>query len=219
MTTTDNQPTPPPVTGPQPTPPGPVPAAPLAADALVAALAGASKRRASKTKLTSLAQRAQLWPEITDNDLWIRDDKSRKGFTTIPRLMPLFMEVVADASKRVTSSGKSAPAGKALLVLWCRVFDEGLVKIDSEATAAFEAGYTGERKVSTWREHMKVLQALGFIDFKEGPAGPCQYVLLLNPYHATKKLHEKGWIQPVMFTAIVQRAGEVGATDMNDKAA
>lgn len=176
-----------------------------------------TKRRATKTKQTTLALRATLWPEVTDSLLWIRDDRSRKGFTTIPRLMPLFMDVIADASKRVTT-GKSVPAGKSYLVLWCRVFDEGLVKIENEATAAFEAGYAGERNVSTWREHLRVLRELGFVDYKEGAAGPCQYVLLFNPYHATKKLFEKGWVQQVTYTALLQRAGEIGATDLTDGA-
>ena len=67
--------------------------------------------------------RKELWPDITSADLWLRND--RDGFTTIPRTMPHFMELIADVSKRVTT-GKSVPAGKAYLVLWCRVFDEGM---------------------------------------------------------------------------------------------
>jgi hypothetical protein len=158
--------------------------------------------------------RKQLWPEIGDGDLWLRAD--RDGFTTIPRTMPLFMELIADASKRVTT-GKSVPAGKAYLVLWCRVFDEGLVKIEVEAAAALEAGYTGERNVSTWREHLRVLKVLGFIDFKPRMAGPCQFVLLLNPYHAAKALHKKGWVQESAYTALFQRAQEIRATDLEDE--
>ncbi len=173
-----------------------------------------AKKRQSKTKKSVLAMRAQLWPAVTDDMLWLREDLTKKGYTTLPRTMPLFMELINDASKQVTG-GKSVPAGKSYLVLWCRVFDEGMVKIESDASAALEAGYTGERNVSTWREHLRVLKELGFIDYAEGPAGPSQYVLLFNPYHATKKLHEKGWIQKLTFTALYQRAMEIGATDLD----
>lgn len=174
----------------------------------------ATRKRLSKAQKATLSMRKQLWPHITEDDLWLRAD--RNGFTTIPRTMPLFMELIAAASKRVTAGSKSVPAGKAYLVLWCRVFDEGLVKIEVEAAAAKEAGYLGERNVTTWREHLRVLKELGFIDYAAGLAGPCQFVLLLNPYHAVKALHEKGWVQQEAYTTLFQRAQEIGATDLDE---
>jgi hypothetical protein len=173
------------------------------------------KARVTKTAKSALTMRQTLWPDVTDAQLWLRTDRTRKGFTTIPRGMPLFMEIIADASKRV-GTGKSVPAGRSYLVLWCRVFDEGLVKIDDETTAAFEAGYRGERNITTWREHLKVLKDLGFIDFNAGPAGPSQFVLLLNPYHAVKRLQQKGWVQQLNFTALLDRALDIGAIDLNE---
>ena len=97
------------------------------------------------------------------------------------------------------------------------MFDEGLVKIESDATAAMEAGYVGERNVSTWREHLRVLKELGFIDFSAGPAGPNQYILLMNPYHAAKALRAKKWIQELTFIALTQRALDIGAHDLDDE--
>lgn len=126
------------------------------------------------------------------------------------------MELISDVSKRV-ASGKSVPAGKAYLVLWCRVFDEAVVRIDSESSVAREAGYIGERNVTTWREHLRILEELGFIKSAGGMAGPKQFVLLLNPYHAVQKLHEKGWVQQDTYTAIFQRAQEIGAKDLKPK--
>lgn len=172
-----------------------------------------AKKRLSKAQKAALAMRKQLWPSVTDEMLWLRHD--RDGFTTMPRTMPLFMDLIQDVSKQVTT-GKSVPAGKAYLVLWCRVFDEALVKIEVEAVAAMEAGYTGERNVTTWREHLRVLKDLGFIDYAAGPAGPCQFVLLLNPYHAVKALNAKGWVQQLTYTALYQRAMEIGASDLDD---
>lgn len=171
--------------------------------------------RINKMKVASLKLRDQLWPGLENSQLWLREDKDTiKGFTTIPRTMPLLMNLINDASKQVTS-GKAVPAGKAYLVLWCRVFDEGFLKIESEATAALEAGYAGERNVSTWREHMRVLKELGFIDYKPGPAGPCQYILLWNPHRVVRALRAKGWVQDLIYFAIYQRAIEVRATEFD----
>ena len=205
-----------------PEPPPPPPAATPQSVLDAAAIFGASalnekqaKKRASKAKQSSLKMRAHLWPEIQDSALWLREDDTRKGYTTMPRTMPMFVNLIQDVSKHV-ANGKSVPAGKSYLVLWCRVFDEGFLRIDQEATAALEAGYTGERNVTTWREHMRVLKDLGFIDYKPGPAGPCQYVLLLNPYAAVKVLREKALLQEDTYTALLQRALEIGATDLDE---
>jgi hypothetical protein len=212
----------------KPTPPNPQVAVPPPAAAApqsfldAAVIFGATalnerqtKKRASKAKQSSLKMRAHLWPEIKDSALWLREDDTRKGFTTMPRTMPMFVNLIQDVSKHV-ANGKSVPAGKSYLVLWCRVFDEGFLKIDQEATAALEAGYTGERNVTTWRQHMRVLKDLGFIDYKPGPAGPCQYVLLLNPYAAVKALRQKAWLQEDTYTALFQRALEIRATDLDE---
>jgi hypothetical protein len=90
-----------------------------------------------------------------------------------------------------------------------------MVKVTDEAVVAAEAGYTGERKISTWREHMLVLKQLGFIDFKEGPAGPCNYILLFNPYPVVKANKDK--IQSATYTAIYQRALDIGAASDFDE--
>lgn len=174
-----------------------------------------SKRRLTKAKQSALKMRGHLWPGVDEKALWLREDKTRVGFTTMPRTMPLFINLIQDVSKHV-ANGKSIPAGKSYLVLWCRVFDEGMVKIDNEATAALEAGYSGERNVTTWREHMRVLKDLGFIDYKPGPAGPSQYVLLLNPYAVVVALKAQGWVQEETYTALLQRSLEIGATDLDE---
>jgi hypothetical protein len=174
-----------------------------------------TKTRRNKAKESNLKMRQHLWPTHDKDTLWLREDTTRKGYTTMPRTMPLFINLINDISKQVTD-GRSVPAGKSYLVLWCRVFDEGFLKIDSEASAALEAGYAGERNVTTWREHMAVLKQLGFIDCKEGPAGPFQYILLLNPYQVVKALKAKGWVQESAYTALFQRAVDIGASDLTE---
>ena len=171
--------------------------------------------RRNKAKESSVKMREHLWPNLKEDQLWLRTDKTRKGFTTMPRTMPLFVNLINDISKRVTD-GKSVPAGKSYLVLWCRVFDEGFLKIESEAAAALEAGYSGERNVATWREHIGILKKLGFIDCIEGPSGPFQYIVILNPYKVVNALNAKGWVQKTTYTSLFQRAMDIGATDLNE---
>jgi hypothetical protein len=169
-----------------------------------------------KAKKSALTIRKELWPDlemqITLNPAILWNRNVHDGFTSIPRTMPLLMNLINDLSKHVTD-GKSVPAGRSYFVLWCRGFDESLVQIENESTLAFEAGYTGERNVTTWREHLKVLQKLGFIEVKEGPNGPYQYVLILNPYEAIQKLKAKEMIQTVSYMAFLQRSLEIGAID------
>jgi hypothetical protein len=163
-------------------------------------------KRRSKAADASLKMRAHLWPDLKPSELWDRHTKS--GFTTVPRTMPMLVNIINDLSKAVTD-GKSSPAGKAYLVLWCRAWDEAMVKIDSEPVAAAEAGYTGERSVSTWRLHLKILKDLGFIDFKE--VGSIQYVLIFNPYKVVKSRQKD--IQEGTYAALYGRALEIGAAE------
>ncbi|NNM70723.1 MAG: hypothetical protein HKM00_12310 [Gallionella sp.] len=168
-----------------------------------------TQRKISKAKDDAIAMRKHLWPEVTDAHLWLLDDKKKKGFSSIPRTMPILMNIINDASKQVSS--KSVPAGRTYLVLWCRVFGEGIVKIENETVAASEAGYVSERGITTWREHLRVLKELGFIDYKQGPAGPMQFILLHNPYFVVKDIRAKKWLQEGQYTAFLHRAMEIGA--------
>ncbi|MDP3670012.1 MAG: hypothetical protein Q8R69_10040 [Telluria sp.] len=161
-------------------------------------------KRKSKAQENMITMRKHLFPLISEEHLWLRT--VNHGFTTIPRTMPLFMNVINDLAKSV--SDKSVPAAKTYLTLWCRVFDDGILKIDDEAAAAVEAGYVGERNVTTWRDHLKVLKELGFIDFAAGST-PCQWIVIRNPYLAVMELKDR--IQPATYNALCQRALEIGA--------
>ena len=193
------------------------PAPAVAATAPITLNVKQAATRRNKAKEANLKMCNELWPAVTDAELWRQEDRSKKGFLWMPRPMPLFINLINDISKKVTGD-KAVPAGKSYLVLWCRILDGAFLDIENEVVAALEAGYAGERNVTTWREHLNVLQLLGFIDYKPGPAGPMQFVLLWNPYHVVKRLKAKGFIQEAAYTAIFKRAIEIGATDFDDKA-
>lgn len=171
----------------------------------------------SKAKQSAIDIRKLYWPEVTDEELWLLGDRKRGGFAQVPRPLSLVMNIINDITKR--KYGKSVPAGKTYLVLWLHHFSEGLVKIQSEADAAYEAGYDGQRNITTFRAHMKILQEIGFIDFRKGPKGPMQYVLMRSPYKVLKKLHsekdEHGMqlVSDEQYAALLERVNDIGSRD------
>jgi len=58
---------------------------------------------------SNVKMRAQLWPDLNEGRLWLRTDKTRKGFTTMPRTMALIINVIDNISKQATEP-LSAPA-------------------------------------------------------------------------------------------------------------
>jgi hypothetical protein len=76
---------------------------------------------------------------------------------------------------------------------------------------AFEAGFSGERAVTTWRQRMQSVLDLGFIDAKPGSSGDFHFVLLYNPHWVVWRLKAK--IQPQAFMQLADRAVDIGAMD------
>ncbi len=151
--------------------------------------------------------RNRLWPTHHDGHIWQR--KQHNGFATIPRTMPLIMTIMDDLS-----DGK--PVASTYIDLWCRAFDECFVTLSKPREMAFHAGFTGQRGERTWRERMRILHDLGFIDIKEGPSGPMSYALILNPYLVIRRLMlaQHPGVRTDKYNALMERAGEIGATDL-----
>jgi hypothetical protein len=156
-----------------------------------------------------VALRAKLWPHVTDDDLWLRN--VRDGFATLPRAMPIICTIMDGMTK-------GTPVSTTYLDLWFRAMDEMFIQLPAHPIAAFGAGFEGERAVRTWRDRMKKLSALGFIDIKPGAIGDMHYVLIFNPYHVLRRHHaaKHPAITDARFTALLARAHEIGATDMDD---
>jgi hypothetical protein len=145
--------------------------------------------------------RNTLWPWVTEADLWLRSKDA--GFTTIPRAMPLIGRALDQLS------GKGFPLAQTYLVLWCLVFDEAFVEIKDSRAISYEAGFTGKRGETTWKQRMRKLQELGFIDIKPGVSHDMQYVLLLDPFQAIAQNFNMQ-TNDVLFQAIVKKQLDVG---------
>jgi hypothetical protein len=165
----------------------------------------ATKAAAKRKTMSERAQqmREEFWPEVKDSDLWHR--KRNDGFSTIPRTLAIVMAIIDSLSK-------NKPAGHTYFVLWCRAWDESMLTIEMPSIFAAETGFTGERALTTWRERMKSLKELGFIDAKPGASGDYHYVLILNPHLVIRKLKPK--IQQGLYMRLFERGQEIGASDI-----
>jgi hypothetical protein len=155
-----------------------------------------------------LELRGRLWPTHNDGHIWRR--QHHQGFVTIPRPMPLMLDIMNDLAG-------GQPVSSTYLELWCRSFDECFVTLSKPREMAFHAGFAGQRGERTWRARMKILAELGFIDLKPGPSGPMSYALILNPYLVIRRLMREGnpGIRLDKYHALIERAGEISATDLD----
>jgi hypothetical protein len=150
--------------------------------------------------------RQRLWPDVLDEELWIRTQKT--GFTTIPRTMPLLMRIMD------TLAGKGTPVSMPYLALWCWTFDEALVEIRHPKQFAYESGFSGPRAESLWKSRMRKLEEIGLIRAKPGLSGDYHYILLLNPILVIER-HYIGRTNDIAFSSLLGRLTEVGADDLD----
>ncbi len=154
-----------------------------------------------------LQVRATLWPDVTDEMIW--GGKKVHGFAMVPRLLPLMMSIMDDLS------GKGFPVGQTYFELCSRLMEERFLTLNRPDEMAFHCGFSGQRAVRTWKDRVKRLRDLGFIDVKEGPLGELSYAVVLNPYHVIKRHHLEGKVHGAKWQALVVRALEIGANDID----
>lgn len=157
-----------------------------------------------KISENNLEIRNRLWPQIKENTLWHR--KRKKGYVTIPRTMPYILKMMDEIASPTKVSGT-------YFTLWCHVYDESLVKINVPRDMAFEAGFSGQRAEITWRDRMKKLKELGFIDTKEGSSGPYHYVLIFNPYTVIESHKANGRLPSATYNVFLDRTTAIGALE------
>ncbi len=156
-----------------------------------------------------LAQRQQLWPGA---EPWLWDRKANKGFATIPKTMPLILQIMDNLS-----NGK--PLSSTYLGLWCETWDNSMVNVTKHQEMAHAAGFTGQRATYTWQGRMQLLHQLKFIDIKPGKSGPISHVLIWNPHRVIRWHHGRktpGLVE-ANYNALLDRALEIGAKDMIDE--
>ena len=115
------------------------------------------------------------------------------------------------------ASPKGKPVSQTYMDLWCRTReDDGFVIASNPKEMAYYSGFTGERAESTWATRMRILEDLGFAEFKEGTSGPIHYVLLHNPYDVIEALHGKKKVPDAAYNALMEKMIEIGETNMDE---
>ena len=173
-----------------------------------------TKRRKAlqRTRDKRLLMRASIFPDLDQSRVWnIKDTQKTKGYSSIPRTMPL-IGAIADLL-----AGKGKPVASTYLELWCRSDEQCFVIANKHSEIAFASGFSGERGVSTWKQRIRKLEALGFISIKPGAAGNIHYVQIWNPYlvirdHAAAKTD--GFSEK-HYHALLERYHDIGALDLD----
>lgn len=129
--------------------------------------------------------RKKLWP---DEDAWTGENEL--GFFQAPRTLPLLLHLLS--SKAV--SGKQNPSF-VYVELWARHMGGGIIEMKHEGEHTYASGYTSGR-TRTWREHVKLLEANGFIKTKKVGNQQYRYVLLVHPTAVVEKLRQQNKVDP-----------------------
>src|SRR5438270_10887574 len=95
----------------------------------------AASREVNAIAKKQLDQRDALWP---GKQPYLWDRRAHKGFATIPKTMPLVLEIMDELS-----NGKSVSA--TYLGLWCATWDNSFVNISRPQEMAHAAGFSGQR--------------------------------------------------------------------------
>jgi hypothetical protein len=163
-------------------------------------------RQASAIAKKQLALRDHLWPGVEER-LWRRT--VHKGFTTMPKTMPLILKIMDEMTK-------GAPVSSTYLTLWCATWDNSFVILNRRADLANAAGFGGQRGEHTWATRMKKLQELEFIDMKPGKSGPMSSALIYNPHEVIREHHARRTpgLTEASYNALIEWALEIGARDV-----
>lgn len=167
-----------------------------------------STREASAIGKKQLAIRDLHWPDAQQH-IW--DRKAHKGFTTIPKTMPLILKIMDEMTK-------GAPVSSTYLNLWCNTWDNAFVTPNRHGEMANASGFGGQRGEHTWRGRVKKLRDLRFIDITAGKAGPMSNAIIWNPHLVIRWHHQKKTpgLVAASYNALLENALEVGAKDMMD---
>ena len=166
----------------------------------------ATTREASAITKKQLAMRNLHWP---GKETWLWNRKANKGFTTIPKTMPLILKIMDEMTK-------GAPVSSTYLTLWCHTWDNSYVILNKHGDMANASGFGGQRGIHTWATRMKKLQQLKFIDIKPGKSGPMSNAIIWNPHFILRWHHsvKTPGLTAASYAALLETALEIGAGDM-----
>ena len=155
------------------------------------ATARPNRSRARRTKVRETffpGSSAYIWPQ-GDEEGWAR----------VPRNIGLVLAIIDDIK------GKGVDVTRTYLDIFAHNLGEGIVEVHHELDFALRAGLsTGDRGVRSWEERLEVLDALGFIKLHRGATGRVEFIVLVHPRKAVKKLHREGKVKAELWNSYLQ---------------
>lgn len=163
-------------------------------------------REASAIAKKQQALRDLHWP---NREAWLWSRKAHRGFTTIPKTMPLILKIMDEMTK-------GAPVSSTYLALWCNTWDNNFVVLNKPGDLAHASGFGGQRGEHTWATRMRKLQELEFIDITPGRSGPLGYAIIWNPHYILRWHHHirTPGLTAASYNALIETALDVGAAEM-----
>jgi hypothetical protein len=146
-----------------------------------------------------------LFSDVPKEALW---SNSLKGWSWVPRTMPLILQAI-----RLMSKGTSA--AETYFALWCNSLSESIVEMDDKPLLIAAAGYNGPSNERTWKERMKKLVELGFIKIASGKHGEISCVLIMNPHKVLQRLKAKrtAGLDEKLYNTIMEQMINCGMLD------
>jgi hypothetical protein len=169
-----------------------------------------SGREAGAIAKKQLALREHLWPGLDKR--WVWDFHTDKGFTRMPKTLPLLAKIMDEMTK-------GAPVSSTYITLWCCTWDNNaFVALNKPGEMANAAGFGGQRGIHTWASRMKKLHELRFIDIKAGKSGPMSSAIIFNPHRVIRMHHnlKTPGLTEASYTSLIEWALDIGVVDMTD---
>src|SRR5437667_9813910 len=110
-----------------------------------------TKRR--KADVRREQERLLLFADVPKEEPW---SNSLKGWSWVPRTMPLILQAI-----RLMSKGTSA--AETYFALWCNCVSESIVEMNNRPMLIASAGYTGPSNERTWKDRIRNLAQLGIL--------------------------------------------------------
>jgi hypothetical protein len=131
------------------------------------------KKRIALREHLSPGSSARIWPQPNE-----------AGWSKMPR----YIAVILRALQKNASKGYDL--GAVYLELLARNEEEGIVEIVKEEEHAYLSGYKANaRGVRSWRERVRMLEQLGFIEAYPRGVARIDQVIVRHPRHALEALH------------------------------
>ena len=93
----------------------------------------------------------------------------------------------------------------------------GVIEMKHEGEHGYAAGYVSSRSMRTWRDHMALLEELGFIKTKKSGNQQYKYTLLVHPTAVVEKLKQQGKVDAQWLTTYEIRQIETKEASYADR--